>query len=420
LDDSNLNDVFQLAQTFESHCAKVYDHASSHPDGAASADYVMQLVSQAYRAVHSLHMQKLASSYLDMGAATAALQIKATEYRESREVSPDRKTAHLPAAGNTILNANFGEDEEDADWKEAGGAERHERYEYSEGSDADSESESEELANTPRIEVSRPHEETMNTVPGVALENILDGDFEGDEEDSDWEESEEDSDDERYEYSEGSDIDSEDEIAETPTIEEPHQPIPEKSSTAVEPPIKVNNATNNPVSITEKQTPPPTTISIFKDQAMHDRITAALQSLSLPSNEEEIPLARVETQIDTSSNEPEESSLTRAITHIDIPNNDSENRSLARVNTHIDCSANTAPFTDTQSEDTAVQAESPRETTREPPATAPASSMPNSIQATRFRRNLSLRSSSGFPRRLKSVCSKFVGRAMVPIRGRAN
>ncbi|KAJ5746947.1 uncharacterized protein N7511_008643 [Penicillium nucicola] len=331
LNDSKFNDVFQLAQIFELHCAKVYDHAATHPDGAASAEYVMQLVSQAYRAVHSLHMQKMASTYLDMSTATAALESKAMEYRESRTLS------------SADENKAFGIETKD---------------------------------------------ETTH-VPDIRLEDLLNEDFdeEDDDEDSNWEESEEDTDDEYYEYCSGSDLDSElEELAMAPRIEvtEVTSLVEEDQPSYEQPSLERNTIiTQEPVAT---ETPTPTPISFIKDQAMHDRITAALQSLSIPNHEpNEIPLAKVETQIDNTANQ------------------------------------STPPTDDANSEATTIQIESSQEMPLEDSATVPDSEiLDSSIDPNRLRRNSSIGlSSRGFPRRLRTVCYKFVGKAMVPIRGRS-
>lgn len=323
LDESSYKDVFHLAEIFELHCAKVYDHAATHPDDAASADYVMQLVSQAYRAVHSLHMQTIASKYLEMGAATAALESKAIEYREGRGLSS-------------------------AD-------ENH------------------------TVEVETADEAITNT-PSFGLEDLLNGDFEDDdEEDSNWEESGKETDDEYYEYSEGSDSDSElDEMAKVPRTEQALLPLAENKQVDDQPLLGPNNATEIQKPITKDTIPPPPA-SIIQDQATHDKITAALRRLSLPCNEpEEIPLARVET-------------------HIDRPMTKSS----------------AAPLDITRSEATAVPTESGQELPLKNFITAPVSNSIRdpSLDASRLRRKLSMRSSPrGLPRRLKTVCHKYVGR----------
>lgn len=348
--DTNFKDVSQLAHVFELHCAKVYDHAANHPDQAASADYVRQLVSQAYRAVHSLHMQSMASSCLDMEIATETLENKAIEYRRSREMLP---------------------------------------------------------ANEPNPSKVETVAETKGDNASAGLEALLTGDYEeNEEEDSDWEESEEETDDEYYEYCEGSDAESEmDEYEREEIMESPNS----QSTLRIQDPKMTENIThtapegNDTRENQEQQqeqkhfakddspSPSPPPVSIVQDQEMHDRITAALRTLPLPCHEselEEIPLERV--------------------THIDRPM------------TH----STESPTDDERSEATAVQTESNQETqcTTSATTTAPTGDVVRkpSFDATRLHRKLSRSSPAGLPRRLKTVCYKYVRRAMVPIRGQAH
>lgn len=353
--DKNFKDVSELAQVFELHCAKVYDHAANHPDHAASADYVRQLVSQAYRAVHSLHMQSMASSCLDMEIAAETLENKAIEYRRSRELLP----AHEPSKVETAIETTSGKDN-----------------------------------------------------AGTGLKGLLTGDYEEDEEeDSDWEESEEETDDEYYEYCEGSDAESETDEQERELeviVESPNS----QSTLRIREPKMTENITHTAPDVNdtsenhereweqkhmaqyESPSPSPPPVSIIQDQEMHDRITAALRTLPLPCHEselEEIPLARV-------------------VTHVDRP--------MAY--------STESPTDDERSEATAVQTESNQETqcttSVTATATVPAGDMARkpSFDATRLHRKLSRSSPAGLPRRLKTVCYKYVRRAMVPIRGQAH
>ncbi|CAG7957250.1 unnamed protein product [Penicillium salamii] len=358
LDDSKFEDVFQLAQKFELHCAQVYSHAATHPDSAPSADYVMQLVSQAYRAVHSLHMQKIASAYLDSGAAVAALETKAKEYRDA---SSNNDTHSVEAV-----------------------------------------------------------EEETPQVPGAGLVDLLNGDFEDDEEeDSEWEESDEETDDEYYEYCEGSDSDSNsdlEELARTSRIDL-SQPIQQNEMSNDAQAREPTYAPKTQTTIAKEETPPP--VSIIQDQAMHDRITAALQNLTLPSEEpEDVPLTRVETYID-----PSMTTCTMSPTH--ETHREPEDVPLTRVKTYIDPSMTTCAMSathETHSEDSAVQIESHQEPKLEHFATAPAHNTTKSgAESVALHRKISMRSSpGGISRRLKTVCYKFAGRAMVPVRGKVN
>ncbi|KAJ5754532.1 hypothetical protein N7533_004075 [Penicillium manginii] len=396
--ESNFNDVSQLAQVFELHCAKIYAHAASHPDHPASADYVRQLVSQAYRAVHSLNMQNMASSCLDLEVATATLDNKAKEYSQGPELlSPvdDAKTCE------------------------------------------------------PEIETDS-HTQTDENEVRLGLQDLLTGNFEDEdeEEDSDWsDESDSDEDDEYYEYCSGSeaelDLDELEAVARTSTFQNAQNALQseleEKKNAIIEErvleandiianqqqePVSTTTTTTMPMSspfpANEPETPSPPPVSIIQDQAMHDRITAALRTIPLPCHEselEEIPLqlARIETQTIP---------LSRMETHT-VP--------LARVQTHRPATTSTVSPTETDtSEATAVQTEGSSPETRcttsvtAPPAVtvvgAGGMARKPSFDASRLHRKLSMRSSSagGLPRRLKTVCYKYVRRAMVPIRGESS
>ncbi|CAI7579572.1 unnamed protein product, partial [Penicillium pancosmium] len=331
--DSNFKDVSQLAQVFELHCAKIYAHASSHPDHPASADYVRQLVSQAYRAVHSLNMQNVASSCLDLEVATATLDNKAKEYSQCPELL------------SSVHDAKPCEPE-------------------------------------PETEI---HTETDENEVRVGLEDLLTGDFEDEdeEEDSDWsDESDSDEDDEYYEYCSGSeaelDLDELEAVARTSTFQNAQNAlqaeIEEKKNAIIEERVLeandiIANQQSEPTTTTttttttmpmamsipenENETPSPPPVSIIQDQAMHDRISAALRTIPLPCHEselEEIPLSRMETHT--------------------VP--------LARVQTRRPETNSTVSPTDDTSEATAVQTEESSPETRcttsvtAPPAVTPA------------------------------------------------
>ncbi|KAJ5371087.1 uncharacterized protein N7496_007179 [Penicillium cataractarum] len=341
-------DVFQFAQTFELHCAKVYDHAAKYPDGAASATYVMDLVSQAYRAVHSLHMQKMATSYLDQDTATASLRSKAMEYRETQE---------LPPSGHTEVVASAKDADED---------------------------QSEE-------NVRRD------------IENFFSRDLEEDSDDSDWDESsEEDSDDEYYEYNEESEEEDEDirgirRTQRVRTIHEvPEDDLPEMNQS---PPINLTAPKNADTTDDAAFTPP---IMSPEKQAAHDRITAALQRISAKFEDADpVPLAR-RTKIPLQQTPPQTD--------------------------------------DSQSEATTIRAEStcdplsPPQTATERGSSAPGTASAAPVAPTLERKasydgtgvtaaqgSLSWRPSVAvLPRRIKTVCHRYVRRAMLPIRGKAH
>lgn len=344
-------DVFQFAQTFELHCAKVYDHAAKYPDGAASATYVMDLVSQAYRAVHSLHMQKMATWYLDQDTATASLQSKAMEYRETQELPPSDNTEAVASAEDV-----------DEDQREA----------------------------TVRRDI----------------ENFFSHDLEEDSDDSDWDESsEEDSDDEYYEYNEESEEEDEDlrgirRTQRVRTIQEvPEDDLPEMNQS---PPINLTAPKNADTTDDAAFTPP---IMSPEEQAAHDRITAALERISAKFEDADpVPVARVQTR------------------------------------TKIPLQQTPPPTDGSQSEATTIRAESTGDPLS-PPQTAieRGSSAPGTTSAAPVAPVLELKASydgtgvtvaqgslsrrasvAVLPRRIKTVCHRYVRRAMLPIRGKAH
>ncbi|KAJ5114159.1 hypothetical protein N7456_002693 [Penicillium angulare] len=341
LDSSNLQDSFQLAREFELQCTKVFDHAARHPTDAASADYVMQFAAQAYQAVHSLYIQKLSSSYWDLKVATSELESRAIDYREGRDfqlpnhIHPGKVLTPLGSQENDNLTVDANE--------------------------------STSLNNTGKEDYDEEEEES--------------------EDDDDWEESEEETDDEYYEYYEGSDADSELEALATLDT---NNAAPHNAATGPSegPEIHQILSTSEGAPLKDPSPPPPTT-SIFQDQAMHDRITAALQQISIPlEDQNQAPIERTETQT-TKIAHPPVYSITPPIT---------------------------PPADDTQSEATAVQTQSNQEPAREPPAMKR-----KSFDAVQIHHKLpSDVPPNGIPRRLKTVCYKYMRRAMVPIRGKSH
>lgn len=348
---SHFESVFDLAQDFEIHCAKVYDHAALHPTDVVSADYVMQFVSHAYRAVHSLHMQKKALEFCDLSTATADLQRNAIKFRETRDLDPVHNTHDETASPSP-----------------------------------------DETEENPR----------RNT-----LADLINGNFEDDEEDedSDWDESEEETDDEYYEYCEGSDAESE--LDGLEAIAEAEQEAVEDVSAKVSPELDENAEPAEPCEKknTSETSASPPPVPILQDQAMHDRITAALQKLSLPCEE-----------VEPASSEPVESAPAESEPATLEQIQSVSNRSIA---------PSTTPSTQyTQSEATAVQTNSDQDA---PPLEASTVAQPEkpaqktSFDAVRLQRKLSKSSSpADIPRRLKTVCHKYVRRAMVPIRAKAH
>jgi hypothetical protein len=345
-------DVFQFAQTFELHCAKVYDHAAKYPEGAASATYVMDLVSQAYRAVHSLHMQKMATSYLDQDTATASLQSKAMEYRETQELLPSEHTEAVTSAEDTAES---------------------------------------------------PSEDVVKN----DIENFFNGDLEDDSDDSDWDESsEEETDDEYYEYNEESEEEDEDlrdirRVHRVRTIHEvPEDHVPEISQS---PPINLATPNHTDNRTDDATFTPP--IMSPEEQAAHDRITAALQRISAKFEDADpVPLARVQTRTK-------------------FP--------MQQTPPHTD---------DSQSEATTIRPESghdqlsPPQTATERGSSAPGTTNVPPVALVTGRKasyegtgaevaqgSLSRRASVAvIPRRIKTVCHRYVRRAMLPIRGKAH
>ncbi|OOQ88072.1 hypothetical protein PEBR_14823 [Penicillium brasilianum] len=344
-------DVFQFAQSFELHCAKVYDHAAKHPDGAASATYVMDLVSQAYRAVHSLHMQKMATWYLDQDTATASLQSKAIEYRETQKLLP---SGHAEVVAST----------EDID------------------------------------------EDQREDTVRKDIENFFSHDLEDESDDSDWDESsEEDSDDEYFEYNEESEEEDEDirgirRMQRVRTIQElPEDDLPEMNQS---PPINIAASKNADTTDDAAFTPP---VMSPEEQAAHDRITAALQRISAKFEDADpVPLARVQTR------------------------------------TKIPLQHTPPPTDDSQSEATTIREEStrdplsPPQTATERGSSAPGMTSTAPVAPALERKasydgtgvivvqgSLSRRASVAvLPRRIKTVCHRYVRRAMLPIRGKAH
>jgi hypothetical protein len=345
-------DVFQFAETFELHCAKVYDYAAQYPDGAAPATYVMDLVSQAYRAVHSLHMQKMATWYLDQNMATASLQSKALEYRETQESHSAEHTEAVASAEGTV---------------------------------------------------EKQIEETVRQ----DIENFFSQDLEDDSEDSDWSESsEEETDDEYYEYNEESEEEDDDlrgirRVHRVRTIQElPEDDLPEMNQS---PPIKPTTPKHVDEATHDATFTPP--LMSPEEQAAHDRITAALQRISAKFEEAEpVPLARVQTRAKPLQQTP-------------------------------------PPTGDSHSEATTIRPESVRDQLSPPQtATERGSSVPGTISAVEVEApsteskasfdgtgvqvtqgSLSRRASVAvIPRRIKTVCHRYVRRAMLPIRGKAH
>jgi hypothetical protein len=350
--NGEFKDVFQFAQTFELHCAKVYDHAAKNPEGVASATYVMDLVSQAYRAVHTLHMQKMATWYLDQDKATASLQNKAMEYRETQE-------SLLPAHTEAVTSA--------ADTTE------------------------------------KSSEDTVRK----DIENFFNGDLEDDSDDSDWDESsEEETDDEYYEYNEESEEEDKDlrdirRVHRVRTIHEvPEDDLPESSQS---PPINLATPKHTDNKTDDATFTPP--IMSPEEQAAHDRITAALQRISAKFEDAEpVPLARVQTR-------------TKFPLQQTPPQTD-----------------------DSQSEATTIRPESgqdhlsPPQTATERGSSAPGTTNVSPVALVTERKasydgtggqvaqgSLSRRASVAvIPRRIKTVCHRYVRRAMLPIRGKVH
>ncbi|KAJ6007287.1 hypothetical protein N7540_011263 [Penicillium herquei] len=334
--DSEVSNVFQLAQNFELHCAQVYEHAASHPSDAASADYVMQLALQAYRTVHSLHMQKLESSYWDLSTATAQLESKITEFRKERSLPSSEHISPLDEHLDTV---------------------------------------------------SPPLSDQINTTPDSALGCLIMSEYEDDEDesDSDWEESEEESDDDYYEYSEGSDCDSElDMIIEADEVDIVEDAETEKFAENQEPEGSKQGETEPCTEDKQAQPPVP---ALLDQAAMHDRITAALQAMAIKENPDQAPPTQPEPHADDAK--------------------------LYTVPTSTD---------DGHSEATTVRLDSnPVESLKTSPTLACVGETRTNIDVTHLHRKLSAQTTpKGTPRRLKTVCYKYIRKAMVPIRGKAH
>ncbi|KAJ5159777.1 uncharacterized protein N7482_006781 [Penicillium canariense] len=348
-------DVFQFAETFELYCAKVYEHAANHPDEAASATYVMDFVSQAYRAVHCLHMQNMATWYLDMDTAIASLQRKAMQYRETRE----SLSVHHSEASESINDV--------------------------------------------------AKDQTEDAV-GKDIENFFSGDFEDDDEDSDWDESsEEETDDEYYEYNEESEEEDDEELQgirrlqRVSTIQEvPEDDLPERNPTS-----PANNTTRNEYTATDEATFIPPLMSP-EEQAAHDRITAALQRISAKFEDPDpAPLVRVQTR------------TKQAMQQTPPPTDDSQSEATT-VLPESNPDPSSPPQTATTATERAASASEMANAARS--ASAPirkASYDGTGVQT--LQAGLTRRASIAvLPRRLRTVCHKYVRKAMLPIRGRAH
>lgn len=342
-DDSNVEDVFQLAQNFELHCAQVYDHAASNPKDAASADYVMQLALQAYRTVHSLHMQKVASSYCNIDVAAAALESKVAEYRKSQQDSPCQQ----PTLDECVKHDSSALDQQ------------------------------------------------IIPAPGNTLEDLMGSDLEDDESDSDWEESDEESDDDYYEYYEGSEADSdlEDVMQEDGEEDLEENAVEEVQSITTDRPA-LNLQTRNSEDITTKTASLPSS-SILRDAKMNDSILAALQNLAIGEPNQTPPAPAPAPVPAPASAEPQ----------MEPPN-----------------TASTVPPSETHSETTAVQTQSNREPSRQSSTTVGGiDTVQSAMETGRGYEKSSIQvNPDRIPRRLKTVCSKYIRRAMVPIRGKAH
>lgn len=341
-DDSNVEDVFQLAENFELHCAQVYDHAASNPKDAASADYVMQLALQAYRTVHSLHMQKVASSYCNIDVAAAALESKVAEYRKSQQISPCQQPT---------LDECVNDD-------------------------------------------SSPLDQQIIPNPGNALEDLMGSDLEDDESGSDWEESDEESDDDYYEYYEGSEAESDlDDIVQADGEEDlEDNEVEEVQPVTIAHPI-LNLETRNSEDTTTKTQSLPSS-SILRDTKMNDSILAALQNLGIGESNQTPPVP-----------EPAPAPASTE-TQIEPPN-----------------TASTVPLSDdTHSETTAVQTQSNHEPSRQSSTTVGGIDTVQSAMETGrgYEKSPIQVNSDKIPRRLKTVCYKYIRRAMVPIRGKVH
>ncbi|KAJ5737870.1 uncharacterized protein N7483_002995 [Penicillium malachiteum] len=337
--DSEVSNVFQLAQTFELHCAQVYEHAASHPEDAASAEYVMQLALQAYRTVHSLHMQKLESSYWDLSTATAQLESKISEFHKERKLPSSEHISPLDEHLDTV---------------------------------------------------SPPLSDQINGTPDSTLGRVItseyDDDDDDDESDSDWEESKEESDDDYYEYNEGSDCDSElDIIMEADEVDIVENSEAEEFTKNPAPEVSNGEEIEHCTEDKEAQSPVP---ALLDQAAMHDRITAALRAMAI---KEETPDRTPQTQ-------PE--------THAD-------DAKLYTVPTSTD---------DGHSEATTVRLDSnPAESLKTSTTLAGVGETRTNIDVTHLHRKLSAQTTpKGTPRRLKTVCYKYIRKAMVPIRGQAH
>ncbi|KAJ5488761.1 hypothetical protein N7539_003651 [Penicillium diatomitis] len=366
-DNSQFNDVFRFAESFESHCARVYHHATRFSDERVPADYVVELVLQAYRAVRSLHLHHAGNTYLDTETAIAALQSRAAQHREPRKrAAPDHQSLAKPQ-GSRCLDRRMVKSNSAGDVERTLGK-RLERH----------------------------------------IDGLLDDDIEDEDEDPDWSESSEGerTEDEYYEYNEES-SESEDEpvgsahrMHRVRTIQElPEDDIPEISRS---PPIGlVINANGKMAHNDDAFTPP---IMSTEEQATHDRISAALQRISDKFEDAEtVPLTRVSAR-ENEPLQPTPPSTDDSNSEATTIRPESSPEPLSLLQTATDEVSSSLRLTMRPAHDTL----SPNQRTS-------SGEIHHVVLPGRLTRRASV---AVLPRRIKTVCHRYVRKAMMPLRGK--
>ncbi|KAJ5690517.1 hypothetical protein N7462_004909 [Penicillium macrosclerotiorum] len=337
--EGDFQDVSHFADIFELHCAKVFDHAMHHPSDTVSATYVMDLVSQAYRAVHCLGIQRKAVSCLDTKHSTASLRSKALEYRET-QIPPSTEDAE---AGDTA--------------------------------DADAEDK---------------HQKAVNRIVENFFNKDIDEEDEG--EDEDWSEEESDTDDEYYEYHEESE-DDEDERGSNDE-EDTTEIIQGVGAMEIIEEDQEEDTLGLNTGVEEAEIPAPS-VFLSRDQGIHERILDSLQSLPPPYDTSTPPM--------------------EAFTQTTPPSPDNDQHEVVAVTTVTQESTQGVPLT-RQPEPTAQEVPTPETPTTESDTTERKAS----YDGAGLRRSLTFRRPGGVPQRVKTVCYRYVRKAMVPIRGKVH
>ncbi|EPS32744.1 hypothetical protein PDE_07704 [Penicillium oxalicum 114-2] len=348
--NTKFNDVFQFAEIFEKHCAQVYSHATQCPEETVRSEYMIDLVSQAYRAVRSLHLHQMGRQHLDTNTAIAALKSRSTQQRRVKKT----RTLNLQPTLTT----------EESKCRER--------------------------------ELKRDIDDLFTAGP------------DDENEDPDWcaSSEEEETEDEYYEYHEESESDNEHtslthRMHRVRTIHElPEDDVPELSRS---PPIElaITQPDKDP-NEASTMTPP---VMLTEEQIANDRITAALQRISEKFEDaESVPLTRVSARV----NRPLQPTP---------PSTDDSNSEATTIRPESGSEPLSLLHTATDDVSSSL-----RLTTRaahgEVPTEQQTSSEDAHLGTARPGRLTRRASVTVLPRRIKTVCHRYVRRAMLPLRGK--